>query len=273
MATGDGHKTKQKADLSEFDLDSIMEQVDVEAPKLPREKRTINLPHGYEVECNDPDEYAYVMRSAQSYLKRAEEVPVDYGAVVHMQIMNFLTLYRIDKKLGKWDDVSDDEKGSAEEYKDLLTQRNRVQSVIKEAIKNDPLKWKSKTGDKTMPELFQEQVDAGLAYAKDHIGEYRWQCAKCGTVHLHEVPHFAFDPAYPGAVWNQVIFEMVRRHYAPADPEVKNKYESSLSVADAAMILDVSPIGILAIAMERGFDLGFKFDLNKPESFIGYIGE
>lgn len=116
---------------------------------------------------------------------------------------------------------------------------------------------------------WSEVINRVEEYVREHIGEFSWQCSHCQGMNLNNVPHFAFDSVIKSAVFNKEIFELIRKYYTN---EGKG-YDGKLSISDGAKILRTSCIGILAIAWERNFDLGIKYDLNNPSSLLPYISE
>jgi len=227
---------------------------------------TVDLPHEYQVSCVGRDEYELCLRNAKPYME-AEEIPEDYAMLIQMQINNYLNVYRLQKSLS---DPSYTDNLPARDLHNLQVDLNKAQATIQaNAIKLDPLKRKRLVEGMDMADFLEGLKQETANYAKDHIGEFTWMCPHCNGVCLMEVPHFAFDSAAgTKVIFNQEVFELIRKGNIPNDPELEHKYEGWLSVKDAAKILKISPIGILAIALpeEKAFDLGIEYDLDSPES-------
>lgn len=232
----------------------------------------VTLPYGYMIPCYNEEEYQYCIQAAKPYVNAQEDIAEDYWTYIHMQIMNLLQLRRMQELLQHPDKLH---AMDAKQYNALAGRIIALQRQIREqAQKLDPLKLRKKDIEGlSAADFLDAQREEALEYAKAHIGEFTWMCGHCGGINLMEVPHFAFDSAMGAgkAVWNREVFELVRHYYRPDDASVDEKYQGGLSVCDAARVLRVSPIGIMAIAFERGFDLGFEYDLNKPETLAPYV--
>lgn len=231
------------------------------APIGSRDKFAIDLPGGYSIICSNEEEYKYCMAVAVPYINQRDEIAPNYWAEIHLLVSTYQDLFRTEQLLG---DPMWMRQQSAEDITKLKNANNKNRNYIQQySAKLDPLKKKREDGV-SATEFLENQKAEAEQYAKEHLGQFTWMCAHCGQVNLMEVPHFAFDSAAgPKVVWNQQIMEMVRKHYSREG----SSYDGSLSIKDAARILRVSPIGLLAISIEMEFDIGIEYDLDKPDTF------
>lgn len=272
-------------------------QAEAQQQQLSLERKpgsTFELPGGRTVECHTPDEAESVARDAAPYLERSDKIPSDYWPIIHMLLENHLQLRRLVERIAQLQapGVQADPKVVVE----LLKQQDRLQDRIAQtSLKLDPLK-RDESGDANPHEILAEYLTELRAYMKDHIGEFQWQCPQCGGQNICEVPHFAFDPTWgPKAIWNADVYEQVRRYYLWrqrlesavrfAPPPIRKylldpntdlarvlKEAGGLSVIEAANVLKISPIGLLATGkLDHDFDFGFEFDLDKMETLFPYI--
>ncbi len=259
--------------------DSGLADVDTRDLLLSEEKH-FTLPSGQSVRCRNDKEFAATAINAAPYLNIQDQVGPEDWPHIRTFLQNLLLMEALQQEISDPRVIS----GAPAAQKELRSLYNTVQTQLNNFAKIDPLRKARGDDEQTTAEWRRGVMNRALQYAENHIGEFTWlaRCPSLTCLHnnqpfpmLMEVPHFAFDSsAGPGVVWNEEIMDMVHLGYCREDcgHEAHNKpYEGRLSVRDAARILRVAAIGILAICKDRSFSLGIDYDLDQPETLKPFV--
>jgi hypothetical protein len=249
------------------------------------EPTPFGLPSGHHVDCQGDAEQQLCRLTAQPYLDAQDAFPPD----VWVHVKHFLEAVLMRDRLMRRLNSLEGEQATAQKQREMRQLLALLTGQIEEYTKKlDPLRQARGDEGQSPAEWRKWVMEKAIAYAEGHLGEFTW-LATCPEPDcryhdepfpmLMETPHFAFDAAAGrGVVWNDEVLNLVHRHYCRLDPDLgcdhpahMAHFDGSLSVRDAARILRVSPIGILAICYERGFALGVEFDLDRPESLARYV--
>lgn len=209
-------------------------------------KKTLKLPNNLEIYCKDTKEVKIIQGMLKDYLDNFDLKASDFADL--QKILNFeLDLYRENLKKEKKNTslVIKLTENIDSLKKSLGVQRKQIKETEEDplAILND------------LRERIKETIKS-----KELIGTFTWVCPSCNKPNINEVPHFAFRcKKDPYAIWNEDIMELVRQR--------------RLTIKEAAKILQISPIGVLAICYERGYSLWIDYNLDKPETLEPLINQ
>lgn len=249
----------------------------------PLETIPYRLPSGHVIECLGQAEYKLCEDTAKPYLEVGAQIPEE--AWLHIKSLLDLVVLR-ERRVAQTRHPLFHEldiKSQKEIYQGVTSLTSEITSF---AQRLDPLKQARGDDGMTPAEWRIDVMAKALTYAQTRLGEFTWM-ALCPDPRckfneqpfymILETPHFAMDPAAgPAVIWNEECAELVHRHYcqtADCHHPSHRKYTGSLTVADAARILRISPIGLLALAWEKEYDLGMmdEIDLDQPDTLKPYI--